>query len=91
MKIKDISNDKKSMLEEVRYNKNTKGKPLGFMDGKASNDKKRMGSLSILGIMSVLGYFDEARKDAKDKSFSSIIEKMLENSNNFVNNKGIKL
>ena len=42
-----------------------------------SDDKKKMGSLSILGIMSVLGYFDEARKDAKDKSFSSILSKEI--------------
>ena len=34
MKIKDISDDKKIMLEEVRYNKNTKGKPIEITNGK---------------------------------------------------------
>ena len=91
MKIKDISNDKNSMYEEVRFNKNTKGKPLSVYAGKVSEEKKRMGALSSLGIMSVLGYFDEARRDVSDNKLSSIVNKMAENSNLFVNNKGIKL
>ena len=91
MKIKDLENDKNILFKEVRYNKNTKGKPIKISEGKASEEKKKMGSLSILGIMNVLGYFDEARREVKDNNFSSVIKKMAENSNLIVNNKEIKL
>jgi hypothetical protein len=80
----------KELYDEIRYNKNTKGMPLSVEDGKPNKKKKHMGAIGILGAMSTLGYYDEAAKET-DGKLSNIVKQMIENSKEFVNDRGIKL
>ena len=90
MKIKDV-NFNKELYDEIRYNKNTFGYPVSVTEGKPNEEKRRVGATSIFGIMRALGYYDEAKRDAKDDSLQSVLERMIENSEERISNKGIKL
>ena len=89
MKIKDIEYNKNELYEEMRYNRRTLGKPISISNGKTSNSKRQMGSISILGLMSSLGYFDNARK-GNDK-LVDIINTMLDNAKSKTSRGEIKL
>ena len=88
MKPTKIHNSINELYSEIRYNKNTRGMPLSVVDGKPN--KKEMGAISILGAMTTLGYYDEAAKETKG-DLSSIVKQMVENSKEFINDRGIKL
>ena len=44
---------------------------------------KKMGAVSILGLMTTMGYYDSAKK-SQDDSLLDIVNTMLENSKNVV-------
>ena len=89
MKIRNIIGNNE-LYNEMRYNDKTIGHPISVMHGKLSEDKRKMGAISILGLMTSLGYFDSARKSSSD-SLLDIVNNMLENSKSVINNKEIKL
>ena len=90
MKIKDV-NFNKELYEEIRYNKNTNGYPISVAEGKPNEEKRRIGATSIFGVMGAMGYYDEAKREAEDDSLPSVLERMIDNSEERISNKGIKL
>ena len=89
MKIRNIIGNNE-LYNEMRYNDKTIGHPISVMHGKLSEDKRKMGALNILGLMTSLGHFDSARK-SPDDSLLDIVNNMLENSKNALNDREIKL
>ena len=83
MKIKDIDVSKNELYKEMRYNEKTKGMPVHVSMKETSDDKKKMGAVSILGLMTTMGYYDSAKK-SQDDSLLDIVNAMLENSKNVV-------
>ena len=78
--------DLKKEYEQVRFNPNTKGMPISISEGKVNKRKKGKGTIGILGLMTALGHFEEAKKETNDNKLSTTINKMIENSNDLVNN-----
>ncbi len=89
MKIRSIEGNNE-ILNEMRYNDRTIGQPISVIEGKVSEEKRKMGALNILGLMTSLGHFDSARK-SPDDSLLDIVNNMLENSKNALNDREIKL
>lgn len=90
MKIKDV-NFNKELYKEIRYNENTFGLPLSVENGQTNSEKRKIGAISIFGVMGAMGYYNEAKANARDDSMVSVLEKMVEDSEERVANRGIKL
>lgn len=73
------------LYNEFRFNHNTNG--VGSVKGHRtlSHDKRLLSTSSILSLMTISGYYDEARENVTDKTSTNIVSEMLNISERIVN------
>ncbi len=84
MEIKSrISDESMNIYKNIRFNENVFGPGKVFnkeiQNEDNINEKKYLGSLSILSLMTILGYYDDI-KDAETKSSIEVVSEMLNKS-----------
>ena len=88
MKIKSIVSD--ILTSKTRYNENISESHLGVTKSNGNEDKKDYASIMILNLMNERGFFDIAFSQI-DSSNDSVINKMFENADEFMNNSSGRL
>ena len=91
MKIKDLSLEGNEFYKETRFNKNTVGKVNKVIHGNPNPEKKKMGTLGILSLMTVCGNYDKALDGNPNKMMTDIISKMINNAKIDTGEKSVRL
>ena len=91
MKIKDLSVNSNEFYNEVRFNKNTVGKINKIIHGNPNPEKKKLGTIGILSLMTICGNYDKALLDNPNLSMEEVISKMISNAKIDTGEKSVKL
>ena len=91
MKFKETRKTDNDFYNEIRFNEKTTGKILDIIPDKPNPDKRRMGVISILSLMTVCGNYDKALEDVQNKNMSDIVSKMISNAKIDIGEKSVKL
>ncbi len=91
MKFKETKKTDNDFYNEIRFNKKTTGKIINIIPNKPNPDKKKMGLISILSLMTVCGNYDKAVEEVPNKNMTDIISKMIDNAKIDIGEKSVKL